>query len=347
MAFFHIYKGMKLFQRSRQSKELKRLVKANAESGQPLSVMEDAVFKTMLNAGTEDSNIALRRLLSACIGREVRSAQVVNNDLIPAHLAGKAPRLDVNIIFNDGESANLEMQIERSDDDLKTRAAIIAAMLLAGQSKRGKDYRDTKRVYQIFFLNCELFPESTVFPRRYHFREAKEHDILTETVEIIFYEMPKLEHKVQEILVGKMDLDGLPEDEKWCMYMKWRHERHAAKLVEQLRQEEGIMRAENSVNGITRDYLKYMREMAKEKARLDRGQMIYNLKKKAREEGHAEGHAEGLAEGIALGKVVSLAEGQSQKAIEIARRMKVLGRPVDEIAEFTGLSVETIEKECQ
>ena len=98
---------MNLFlQRSRQARELKRLVKENAEEGKPLSIMEDAVFKVMLSANNEDSNKALRCLLSACIGRGVASAQVINNELIPAHLAGKSPRLDVHVIFNDGEVAN-------------------------------------------------------------------------------------------------------------------------------------------------------------------------------------------------------------------------------------------------
>ena len=263
-AILRLYNDMNIFKRSRQTKELKQLLKENAREGKPLSVMDDPVFKAMLSADTEDSREALRSLLSACIGREVSSAQIINNDLVPAHLAAKAPRLDVHVTFNDGEVANLEMQIDKTGDDLKTRAAIIAAMLVAGQTRKGKDYCETKRVYQIFFLNCVLFPQSDRLPRCYSYREAEEHDRLTELNEIILYEMPKLEQCVQDYLAGKYGTEALREDEKWCMYMGWRHEKRAEPLIKELyRQEEGIMRAEKAVNGISREYLKFAREFAK------------------------------------------------------------------------------------
>ena len=59
-----------------------------------------------------------------------------------------------------------------------------------------------------------------------------------------------------------------------------------------------------------------------------------------RHAGHAEGHAEGLAEGRAEG----LAEGQAESRLEVARKMLSKGLDVKEIAEFTDLTVEAIEK---
>ena len=47
-------------------------------------------------------------------------------------------------------------------------AEFYTSALLAGQQIKGKPYRDIKRVYQIFFLNCVLFPQSNKLPRRYH-----------------------------------------------------------------------------------------------------------------------------------------------------------------------------------
>jgi predicted transposase/invertase (TIGR01784 family) len=209
------------FRRSRLSGALKRLARQNAASDKPLSVMDDAVFKAVLASDNEDSREALRRLLSACIGREVAAVRVLNNELIPAHMAAKAARLDVNVTFNDGEVADLEMQVGKSDDDLKRRAALYSAALLSGQSKRGKSYKEIKRVYQIFFLNCVLFPGSGRLPRRYSYREEKEGDRLTEAVEIIFYELPKLEQRVRDYFAGKAGTETLREDEKWCIYMRY------------------------------------------------------------------------------------------------------------------------------
>ena len=265
-AGFHpIYNMKSFFSRSqfKYKRELKKLAMKNAASGEPLKVLEDIVFKAMLGSDTEDSREALRSLLSACTHREITSVRLANNDLIPAHLEAKSSRLDVHVTFNDGEAADLEMQVDISDDDLKARAELYTALLLAAQSKKGKHYEEAKRVYQIFFLNCVLFPQSDKLPRRYGYREEKEHDRLNDLTEIIFYEMPKLERRVQDYLGGKINAENLSEEEKWCMFMKYHHEEQAGKLIEDIcRNEEGIMRAEKTVNGISRDYLKAAREMA-------------------------------------------------------------------------------------
>lgn len=57
-----------------------------------------------------------------------------------------------------------------------------------------------------------------------------------------------------------------------------------------------------------------------------------------RDEGWAEGRAKGLAEGRAEGR----AEGERHKALELARRMKTKGYPMEDIIEITGLTAETI-----
>jgi predicted transposase/invertase (TIGR01784 family) len=105
------------------------------------------------------------------------------------------------------------------------------------------------------------------------------------------------------------------------MYMKYRHEEQAGQLIEELcSKEEGIMRAEKAVNGISRNYMKAIRDMAIEKNRLDRGQ--------ARYEGRAEGQA----------------EGQAEAKLEIARKMKAMGDSAERIHTITGLPPETVEK---
>jgi len=126
--------------------------------------MDDVVFKIMLASDTEDSREALRSLLSACTKREVTNVKVLNSELLPVHLEGKMPRLDVKVTFNDGEIADLEIQIDKSSDDLKKRSIQYAAMLHAGNLKKGALYKEVKRVYQIFFVNRILFPDSNKFP---------------------------------------------------------------------------------------------------------------------------------------------------------------------------------------
>jgi len=263
----------------------------------------------------------------ACTHRSISKVQVTNNDLPPFHLDAKASCLDVHVIFNDGEVADLEMQMEKSTDDLKTRAAYYAAMLMAGQSQKGHKYSEIKRVYQIFFLNCILFPESNKLPRHYFYMEEEEHDRLTDVTEVIFYEMPKLEPKVQDILTGKVKINNLPEDEKWCIYMKYRHEEQTADLIKKLyRQEEGIMSAEKAVAGISRDYKKFARWMAITKNRMEFAEKMYHSKQ------------EGLQEGLQEGQQ----KGRAEEKLEIARKMKEMNDSIDKIHMITGLPIETI-----
>jgi predicted transposase/invertase (TIGR01784 family) len=318
-----------LLKRYRSSRELKRLAKQNVAQGKHLCVMNDIVFKAVLTSDSEDSREALRSLLSACTRRNVSGVQVKNSELLPAHLNAKLTRFDVHVTFNDGESADLEIQLSKPEDDLKRRAVKYTSMLMAGQSRRGRAYREIKRVYQIFFLNFILFPDSNKLTRRYFYMEEEEHDRLTDATEIIFYEMPKLERKVRDILAGKADTEILSGEEKWCTFLKYRHEGRAEKLIEELtRKEEGIMRAERAAAKIDRDYEKFARRLAEEKNRLDIALRREAIRRQSLDEGRAEGRTEGRAEGIQ----------------EIAIKMKKAGRPLSEIAEFTGLPAETIEQ---
>ena len=306
---------MKTFNRSRTARQLKRPVKEKAAESKPLSVMKDAVFKAMLTMDTDDSREALKSLLSACVRREVSAAQVVNNDAVVAHLGAKALRLDVNVVFNDGEAANLEMQVGKTDDDLRNRATLSATMLLAAQSRKGRPYREIKRVYQIFFLNCNLYPHSDKLPRRYSFFEEEEHDRLTEMVEIILYEMPKLERKIRAYLAGKTGSKSLSEEEKWCIYMKYRHIKRAQPLIRELcRKEEGIMHAERTLVKIDRDYINYIGKMNILKNEMDLAQRIYNIEQKA----------------------------QTKEKLKIARNALSKGLSLELVQDITGLSNETI-----
>ena len=315
----------------------------------PLNVMDDIVFKAMLTSNTDVSRETLRRLLCACTRREVSAVRVTNNDLVPPHREGKTPRLDVHVTFNDGESANLEIQINKTDDDLKARAELYTAMLLSGQSRRGQKYQDIKRVYQIFFLNCVIFPDSGKLPQRFSYREETEHHRLSDISEIIFYELPKLERRVREMtaLETVVKTDGLSEEEKWCIFMRYRHEKRAARLVEKLyREEEGIMLAEKAVKGISRDYLKFAREMAETKNRMERQYRIYKAEKEGMEKGLAQGIEQGLekglAQGIEKGIEQGIEKGRTDEKLEIARKMKDMGLPASQIAKATGLSLKAV-----
>jgi predicted transposase/invertase (TIGR01784 family) len=109
------------------SPALRQKARENIKQGIPLDPLSDVVFKALFTAADEDSREACRCLLSACIRRPIASLSVRNNELLPEYLTGKTIRLDIHLMFNDGEKADLEMQMQKTPDDLKVRAAVYAA----------------------------------------------------------------------------------------------------------------------------------------------------------------------------------------------------------------------------
>ena len=188
--------------------KLKQLLRENAVLGKSPCVMDDLVFKVMFTENNDDARKALRYLLSTCINRKIEEFTIMNSELLPIYYGTKRVQLDINIRFNDGEIANIEMQMHKSDDNIKKRAEHYAAMLQAGQSVRGKPYKEIKRVYQIFFLNYIIFEESKKLVRRYRYMELEEHDCLPESSELIFYELPRMEEYVKDYLSGKTNAES-------------------------------------------------------------------------------------------------------------------------------------------
>jgi len=317
---------------TRSYMEIKRQARENAARAKPLSPTIDFVFKTLFSGKDEDSREALRLLLSSCIHRQVRDLRLQNTEILPAFLLGKVFRLDVHVTFNDGEQADIEMQVNRSDDDLKARSLLYASRLFESQLGRGERFiglksADAKRVYVIFFLDFVLFPQSARVPRRYVFMEETEHDRLNELIEVIYYEMPKTADAVREYFEGKETLKTLPTEQKWCIYFKYRVEEGMEPLIDELRrEEEGIMRADRALKKIERDREKRARAIFWDNQRL-----VYNSDMDAaKEKGRTEGRLEGRQ------------EGRMARQEEIARNALAEGLSIEFVHKITGLDLDTI-----
>ncbi|GHV57652.1 hypothetical protein AGMMS49579_23820 [Spirochaetia bacterium] len=154
-----------------------------------------------------------------------------------------------------------------------------------------EDSREALRLLlKIFFLNCVLFPESDKVPRRYFAMEEDEHDRLSPNLEIIFYEMPKLDRVVKAYFEGKTDLKNLPKEQKWCIFFRYKNNKKIESLIQELcRQEEGIMRADRALARISRDQQKWARVFSREVGIIDHEFGLYAAKKAGEERGFAKG----------------------------------------------------------
>jgi predicted transposase/invertase (TIGR01784 family) len=297
-------------------KALRIKARQYAAQGKTLSLLNDSVFKAVFSSDSPDSRDALISLLSACTRRPVSHVKLLNNELLPEYLTGKTIRLDVHATFNAGEQADLEMQMDTSADDLKARSSLYAARLLSSQAGKGQGYHELKRVYQIFFVNGKLFPQSQKFPYRFIMAEEETGERLNELVEIIFYELPKMEGHVRKYMEKekiKKEIKTLPGEEKWCIYMKYRHKAEAGRMIEAICEgEEGIMKAERALEKVSRNEERWARALFREKAEMDYRSELSANKKQGRAEGLAEGLTKGHAEGLAKGQTQGLAKGRQE-----------------------------------
>jgi predicted transposase/invertase (TIGR01784 family) len=64
----------------------------------------------------------------------------------------------------------------------------------------------------------------------------------------------------------------------------------------------------------------------------------------ARDEGLRQGMAKGMAQGMKKGITEGMVKGRTEEKFEIARNLKKMGLSITQIADGTGLPIETIEQ---
>ena len=194
-------------------KELLDLAARMAAQRMPLPLKDDATFKMFLSDPAPESNACLRSMLSAMTGREVTTAKVKSPELVPELPKGKIPRLDVNCEFNDGQKADIELQLTKADDDQKLRALFYACKLYAGSLKSGKKYRTVPSVYQIFLIDFDLFGEDEKLGGRQFYHRAMmrldDGSVFADRMQILFFDL-KVPGKVSEDLKNAAN---------WCKFI--------------------------------------------------------------------------------------------------------------------------------
>jgi predicted transposase/invertase (TIGR01784 family) len=112
-------------------------------------------------------------------------------------------------------------------------------------------------------------------------------------------------------------VEEMTNAELWAVFFQYlTDEEKRGKIIEIINREEGIAMAVNTLINITQDEIEYERMSNLIKSQLDYQSDMVDAERK--------GRAEGM--------------------LEVARKMKSVGRPLSEIMEFTGLPAETIEQ---
>ena len=158
----------------------------------------------------------------------------------------------------------------------------------------------------------------------YTFREKESHEVVDETIFLIFAELDRFDKKLEEC--GSMA-------DKWFYSLK--HVGRMERLPEELKVKvfERLFEACEIARFTPEEKLKYEHDMMTERDYTD-------ILDTCRAEALAEGEAIGLAEGEAKGET----KGKTEGKMEVARAMKAKGLGMALISELTGLSEEEIMK---
>jgi predicted transposase/invertase (TIGR01784 family) len=268
----------------------------------------DTLFKMLFVKNNE----LLKQLVSELLEIRLESIdefQITNPEMPPEMMGDKFCKLDILMKVN-GQRVDLEIQV-RDEGDYPERTLFNWARLYSTALQAGGDYKDLPRTVVISIIDFDLF-ECKEYYSEFQALEVKRHTALADKMSLYFFELDKLP---QEVATDNMRL-------LWLKLFKADTEEELAKIKSM---EVPVMeQAIRAYHQITADPEFRELERLREMARHNEASALRH----ARDEGKAEGRAEGKAEGRA----------------EIARKMKNAGRPLNEIAEFTGLPAESIKQ---
>jgi predicted transposase/invertase (TIGR01784 family) len=268
----------------------------------------DILFKMLFVRHTD----LLKQLVCELLGIRLDSIDefhVTNPEMPPENLTDKFCRLDINMTVN-GQRVDLEIQV-RDEGDYPERTLFNWARVYSTALPSGGAYKNLPRTVIISIINFDLF-ECEEYYSEFQALEVNRHTPLTDRMSLYFFELGKLP---KEVSADDMRL-------LWLTLFRADTEEELAKIesMEVPVMEEAIQ----AYHQITAESMFRESMRLYELARHNEASALRH----ARDEGKTEGKAEGKAE----------------EALEIARKMKNAGRPLNEIMEFTGLPAESIEK---
>jgi predicted transposase/invertase (TIGR01784 family) len=294
----------------------------------------DIAFKKIF--GVEENKDLLISLINSIVSEGDRVVGVdILNPYNPRNFRNdKLSILDIKARCHTGNLYNIEIQIS-DEGDYDKRALLYWAKLYAEQLKKSEDYSTLNKTIGIHILNFTSIPEVNKYHNVFQLmeKESKVHhfkDMELHTIELNKFETSMevdKETKNRSIILDKTEelklmLPKIKTSlDRWSTFLTRYDLLETNKLPKELNNPElqkaldvlEVMNFTKQEREAYEDHLKWLRVEAN------------TLKK---------------AEGKAFNK--GKAEGESKRNIEIAKKMLAKKKPVEEIAEFTGLTKEEI-----
>ena len=285
-----------------------------------VDILSNGGFKAFF--GDENNKEAVMELLNTLLPEH---RQIMDIDYRPTEhqgpVIGHSKEFKYDFMCSDASGAKFIVETQRYREKYWFKRCVgYASRAYDRQNKTGFDY-DVPPVYLIGLMGVDIdHPDREYWEDRYiseyTFREKECHDLLDETIFIIFAELTRF-HKTEDECVTLQDklLYLLKNSGRMKTPPKWGGEKPCKNLLDAF--EIG------DFSKMKRE--QYDKDMYDEKRR--NGELAA-----AREDGRAEGLAQGHA------------EGREEARIEMARKFRMLGVDIDTIVQATGLDREAVEK---
>ena len=270
----------------------------------------DPIFKMIF--GDPENKTALIGFLREIIDipeEEYAHIEIIDPNLRVNKSYGKSGILDIKLTTKNGQRINVEIQIRKASD-LKQRILFYASKMIAEQLTEGEKYDKIRKVISIMICtDHNLIEDSQEYHNRYFLYDKNTNSTFTDLLEIDILEFKKVPEK------DKSDLAT------WLRFLNTDDKEELDKMaVRNVAFESAVCKYKQ----LTSDERIRMIAENEEKDWKDRQAEIKAEIKDAKEEGRAEGI-------------------YNQK-IEIAKKMLLKNKNIEEIIDFTDLTKEEIEK---
>lgn len=139
---------------------------------------------------------------------DITNIKILNSEVPPNFYDGKLTRLDI-LLETTTDIINIEMQVAEKDD-YKERSLFYWARMYSEQVGKGEDYDSAKRCVCINIINFNMF-ECNEFHSEFMALEKERYELLTDRLDIHFFELPK---------VAKINNENKSEEDMLKLWMR-------------------------------------------------------------------------------------------------------------------------------
>ena len=279
----------------------------------------DRTFKKAFNPDSQNK-VCLIALLNSVLEGEIASpivdVQSRNKEYSDGSNENRTSIFDLHCIDSAQRRFIIEVQI-LFQENIVNRSIYYASQTIIAQGRRGKKYN-----YELNPVVTVVFMEFNVFADDRYIRRAKLREIngscISDTLNFAFVELSKFNKPLDEL---ETTLDKALYALKNMKNMTQMPKQYANTVFE-------LLFSTAKLAKLSKEEQKMIDEA--QKAKWDE----YAIHKAAIDSGLQQGLEQGLEQGLAQG----LEQGRNQRNREIAKKMLLKNKPIEEITEFTELS---------